>query len=553
MSAAEAPQRDDERASRPTAPSKRGFPWLLALLALAVAPRVAILATGQRWLRSDEALVGIQAKHVITKARPVWFLAGQPYGGGHAMLAYALAPAAAGFGPRAWLVNGAPMALSLVNVALLWLLLRHRVKRPAAGLATALYAVAPAVMYQSFLANGGGFAFLLGLLSLHAFVRVGPEQRRTAAAGFALGLTCGLAIYAMDYAVVYPLTYALLFVLLWRGFFRSRAFPAGIAGGVIGLAPLWVFNLTHDWAHVRHMLRTGASSGPPPLLRFADALGGFLTQDGPALFTTRLDDFGAPIPWGAWLHFAVFLVALAVVASATRKTKAATGGRAIELVALSAVGVYFLIYGFSGFSDPRLKTPRYFIPLYPFVPILVGAALSRAFLNRRAAVRVLAGCVFVALVAQSLAEDRRMTDTAGHEEHRVLTSGRSVAALARWLGERDIRHVFTRYEIQMRLVAMTNERVLASCVVGPGFLLSPLPRYPEYDLGTPAAVADGSKPFAFVFRRDFAFGRLWPDRRAASRRSWERWLRSGQVRWKTRDVGEFIVYYDFSPPDFLRR
>ena len=534
----------------PTASSARRarrVPWLLILLVVAAAPRLAILATSQRWLRSDEALVGIQAKRVLTRGEPVWFLAGQSYGGGHALLSYALAPWCAAFGPRGALVNAGPMVLSLVNVALLWLLLRGRVPWPAAALATTLYALAPAVMYQSFLANGGGFAFLLGMLSLHAFLRVGPDGRRTALLGFALGFTCGLAIYAMDYAAVYPLTYALLFLLFWRGFFASRAFPAGVAGGVLGLAPLLAYNLTHGWAHVRRMLAPappGAAS-PGALSAFHD----YLLREAPVLFTTRLDDYGAaPAGWDAWGHWLVFLAAFLAAAAWRRRGETWTAGlrrRPVETISLVAVVVYLGLYGLSRFSAPLFRTPRYFIPLYPFVSILIGAMLARAFASKATALRLIGAALSVALLGQSLAQDWRMTDATGHEEHHVLTSGRSIRALAEWLEARGIGCVFTRYEIQMRLMAESDERILASCVLGPRRLLSPKPRLPGDDLAV-LREARGGAPFAVVFRRDFAFGRLWPDPRTRSRQGWEGWLRSLGVRWKQADVGEFVVYYDFS-------
>jgi hypothetical protein len=425
------------------------------------------------------------------------------------LLAYTLAPFAAWLGPDGLLVNAAPMALSLVNVALLWSLLRDRARPFAAVGATALYALAPAVMYQSFLANGGGFAFLFGMIGLHAFMRLGPEGRPSLVWGFVLGVSCVLGYYAMDYAALYPAVYLALFAARWRGFFRSKALAACLAGCAAGFAPVLTYNLTHDWAHLGQMLSAGPGRLRPVPVRALDALVDFFVRDGAALFTTSLDDFRPRVPPGAKAHFVAFIAACATVASWRREDKRQ---RAIETVALTAVGVYLLMYACAAFSAPFRRTPRYFIPLYPFAAVLIGCALERVSSLRRRGSAAAAVCLGLCLVAQSLWQDFRMTDSA-HFEHRILTSGPAIGQAGRWLEAHGLRRVLTPYEIQMRLIAATNERVLASCLMGKRFSLSILPRYPEYDVGVAREVVETDVPFACVFRRDFAFCGLYPKKK----------------------------------------
>ena len=128
----------------------RGFAAIAGVLLLAAGLRGAILFAGHRGLRSDEAVVGLMAKHIFTRGETPVFLYGQAYGGGHAMVAYLAAPLFALFGRSAALLAGISVALSLVSIWLVWLIMRRHFGDAAAVLAAALYAFSPPVVYQSF-------------------------------------------------------------------------------------------------------------------------------------------------------------------------------------------------------------------------------------------------------------------------------------------------------------------------------------------------------------------------------------------------------------------
>jgi len=535
----------------------RGLRLFATVMVIALLPRLAILFTGQRWLRSDEALVGLMAKHVVTRGETPWFLYGQSYGGGHAMLAWVLAPFAALFGPTGPLVNGGAMIVSLANVALLWFVLTRPGRwRPfQAAVATVLYALAPAVIYQSFLANGGNVAFLFGLLSLHFFLRVAPENAPTFRNGLLLGLTCGLAYYAMDYALVYALTYALLVIPIWHRVLRSRALAGAAAGGCAGVAPLLLYNVTHDWAHVRQMFLAPSAPIPALAARLPRALVDFFTRDGAALFTTHLDDFPEKVPLGAGIHFGLFLGAVLVLVLDRRGWRK----RPVELICVAAIGVYLCLYALSKYSAEIFRTPRYFLPLYPFAAVLTAAALGRlaqserdgdrppAFRIRGRFPRLLFACFLGFLVFQALIEASKIASASAHREHKILTSGPAIGELGAFLESRDIHRAIAPYEIQARLIAATNEQVLASC-----FYISPLPRYAPYDVDALLEITSGKFAWACVFRRDFAFAKLGPAN--LSRARWERELGADGVSYRTTDIAEFVVYHQFSHvPGVVRR
>ena len=209
---------------------------IATILLLAAAMRGVILFTGQRWLRSDEAVVGLMAKHIFTRGERPIFLYGQSYGGGHAIVAYLAAPMFAAFGRSPILLTGISASLSVVNIWLVWLILKRLFGGATASLGAALYAFSPPVVYQSFLINGGTETFLLALMALHFFLRSYMGRGPRPLAEFLAGAFGGLAYWGMDYALLYPA----VFVALWlisSAHRRWGLFARFTVGFLVGCSP----------------------------------------------------------------------------------------------------------------------------------------------------------------------------------------------------------------------------------------------------------------------------------------------------------------------------
>src|SRR5579863_3005770 len=89
--------------------------WLCLLLALVVRTYLVVHTGGV--IDGDEAVVGIQAQHILQGVFPVYF-AGQPYMG--SLEAYAMALIFAVVGSSVWALRAEPILLSLVVVWLVW-------------------------------------------------------------------------------------------------------------------------------------------------------------------------------------------------------------------------------------------------------------------------------------------------------------------------------------------------------------------------------------------------------------------------------------------------
>jgi len=535
-----------------------GFAAIAGVLLLAAGLRGAILFAGHRGLRSDEAVVGLMAKHIFTRGETPVFLYGQAYGGGHAMAAYLAAPLFAAFGRSAVLLDGTSMALSLVSVWLVWLIVRRHVGDAAAILAAALYAFSPPVVYQSYLVNGGTEAFFLALLALYFFLRSYAREEPDPRGQFLAGLFAGLAYWAMDYTLLYPVVFALLW--LARGpFGHSQGRPeedrmggperwralARLAGGfLVGCLPLVVYNAAHHFEHFRQMYAPAAGASAGFLEHFFGAVWGVFSGDLAAFFGGDIDDVHPAGP-AAWVHAAVAMLAVATLLYRHRAAIALfLKSRRVPVTLLPAVFVivYLGMYGVAKFSLPELRTPRYLLPLCPFVSMAIAIVVAGWTSARRWA--GLAAIAF--LVAAGAAASLQIAMRPWHEEHRVRTSGIEIEKLAAAVEERGIRVAFAPYEIQWRLMFATDERVLVSSLgISPGPALGQTSRYPPYDDAVLKMVGEGKK-FAFIFRQDFGFAEWAAQGRTGgiTRDIWRDACRRAGISPAGIPVGEeFVIFY----------
>jgi len=90
---------------------------LLFCLLIALVVRTFLVVHTQGFVDGDEALVGIQAEHILRGELPIYFY-NQPYMG--SLEAYIMAGIFAIAGPSVWALRAEPILLSLVVVWLTW-------------------------------------------------------------------------------------------------------------------------------------------------------------------------------------------------------------------------------------------------------------------------------------------------------------------------------------------------------------------------------------------------------------------------------------------------
>jgi Dolichyl-phosphate-mannose-protein mannosyltransferase len=202
-----------------------------------------ILPTGT--LDSDEAVVGLMARHIVHQHQFTTFYWGQNYGG--SITAVVMAAGFAVFGSSTTTLKAVPVGMSAVSAVLVWRLGRRTIGEPGATIAALAFWVWP-TNYVWLSTKERGFywaCMILGLAFLLAVLRLveRPERWRD---WIALGLLGGLGWWTSPQILYFAVP-----GLVWLAFRLRRevwrlavAFPFA----VIGSLPWLVWNARHHWA-----------------------------------------------------------------------------------------------------------------------------------------------------------------------------------------------------------------------------------------------------------------------------------------------------------------
>ena len=270
--------------------------WLCLLLAFIL--RMWLIIRTHGVIDGDEALVGIQAEHILRGELPIYFY-GQPYMG--SLEAYLVALIFTIFGPSAWALRTEPALLSLALVWLTWKLaaaladyaqLPPYPRRLFMTIAALLAAIPPLYDAVVELRTWGGLIesfvlMLLLLLSVFQLTRrwhAGASVRELTWRWAGIGLILGLGFW------VYPLVvFAVLAAFSWIACDRIVAFVqlrrdlvavprrsftvllrtakvllpavAAIPPSLVGFAPALIWGASHRWENVAFIVQLGKEDG----------------------------------------------------------------------------------------------------------------------------------------------------------------------------------------------------------------------------------------------------------------------------------------------------
>ncbi len=267
---------------------------LWACLLVAAAVRVWLVIHTHGVIDGDEALVGIQAEHILRGELPVYF-SGQPYLG--SLETYCIALLFAIFGASVWVLRAEPILMSLILVWLTWRLasvlaevaqLPSYARRYFVTTAALLAAVPPLYDGIAEMRTWGGLIetlilmllLLLSALQLTRRWRAGASKRELALRWAGIGFIAGLGFW------IYPLIIsAVLAAAAWivcgiivevvrlrrqnAAMLRQAitTMPAGllpavtaIPASLLGFAPALYWGATHHWQNVTYILGLGGGT-----------------------------------------------------------------------------------------------------------------------------------------------------------------------------------------------------------------------------------------------------------------------------------------------------
>jgi hypothetical protein len=422
----------------------------LALVAAILIPRVLLIWRFRSSLiESDEAVIGLMARHILAGEWSVFYWGQQYLGSVEAVLSAI----------PLWLFGTSPLILKLVPLSLFlgFVYVHHRLAREIlprgpAFWATAMVGCSPAfLMIWSMKSRGYMPAFLLGTAALWVAVRILRDPDRRSLYGW-LGLLLGLSWWSQFLAAVYIFPIAVMLLLLHERRVIRR-FPLLLSGFLIGSLPFWVYNLTHHWSSL-------ALPGVAPSSWIKD-LATFFGVGLPILVGAR-PNWGHQdlFPFASILLVGIPILSAGVVTrrvwSKHRANPGPSSGRsaARELVLLFALS-FPLVLSSSGFAW-FMDEPRYLIPLYSVLFILIVDAtriLGRSW-RRSVPFAAMLWIVF------NLVTTFRITP----EEFIAYTNTEDMRPLETFLEKEGVTRAFASYWVAYRLAFETGERIIATPV-----------------------------------------------------------------------------------------
>ncbi len=451
---------------------------LLSVVLLAAVLRFWHLSDVGWTVDSDEAIVGLMAKHITEGADWPIFYYGQAYMGSlEAILAAGVFSLT---GISSFALKAVPLFFSLVHVALVYVLALKFCSRAGAFIAALCTAAAPSALIMWSAKARGGFLELvvIGTLTLIVSVDILREKRPAASRFFLLGLLFGLGWWVNNQIIFYGVPAVVVFaVVCWRrsgllGMLRSGAL--GSLGFVIGGAPFWWANLMQTPRFQSFWLFQPSGGGD-----FGKHLYGFFEQAFPIIIGARRfwadNELFSGSSVAAYILYALLglFFALAwrddVQKDSDRLGRSASWG----LLALFLVMVP-LIFAASRFGWLS-QAPRYLLPMYSALFVLVGATYD-ALRNRvgTPAAWVLPGLVLALNLSSNYAYGGAVPGQP------FVYKGQRVAKdqseLYTWLLDRNYSHIMTDYWIGYRTAFETQEQITFSRFRGPKVV-----RIPDYE------------------------------------------------------------------------
>ncbi len=415
------------------------------LVAAGVLLRAWILASPLGAMDSDEAVVGLMARHILEGEFPVFYW-GQSYGG--AAESYLAAGVFALVGSSTVALRVVPLLLYAGGTVLMWRIGRRIVGEPRAAIGAAIFWIAPAYFVWHGAKTHGfyGAVLVLGLAIMLIVLRLreNPDSKKDLVG---LGLMLGLGWWNSAQIVLVAAP-----ALIWLAVRVPRSLRhAGLVvpAALIGAAPWLIWNLSNEWASLHIEL-------PRPDNSYLSHLPVFFLYALPAALNLRVPGSHE------WLLGVLPSALLYVAALCGFAVLVVRRPHRLEVLLATAVAFPFL---FSLSPWGWYQEPRYLLLLAPIIVLLLVRLLTSRPLQIGGS--CLALVLTVAILAAMSPEGRSQPSDPG-----VQVSA-DLSPLIAALHQEDIDAVYANYWIAYRLTFESEETIIAT---SPGHV-----RYQPYD------------------------------------------------------------------------
>jgi 4-amino-4-deoxy-L-arabinose transferase-like glycosyltransferase len=351
--------------------SKNSIFFFLILIA-ALIVRVLPLIVGGIVIDSDEAIVGLMAKHILERGELPIFYYGQHYMG--SLEAIIAAGFFLIFGINNFALKAVPLLFSLFNLPLVYLITKEIAGLKAARWALVLAAFPPLGLVEwSTMARGGFMEIVfIGTLAIHLTILWLKEKQlpKQLTKTLLVGLVLGIGWWVNNQIVfsVAPIALVFLVSLISRGQLSILFchLILGIISFIAGSLPFWIYNLENSFASFGLFTLTD---------NLAKNIGGFLDSALPILLGARRFWHNEDIFFEArYLAYAFYSVVLLFYLIYLYRNSLDL--KRFLTILLPSLTIFFslLIFVLSSFGA-LVTAPRYLLPLYPHLFVIAAVAL----------------------------------------------------------------------------------------------------------------------------------------------------------------------------------
>jgi hypothetical protein len=449
------------------------------LLAVAVV-RFAILFLSQTHVVSDEAIVGLMAKHILEGRFLPFYLYGQSYNGSGAWEAYLAVIPFAIYGISVVALKSCTVVLSLVCLTLFYLMAGRLYRYGLATRASLVLALWPALFKWHFQARGYAFYFVSIPLLVLLFVALESRDTPSRQGTFFFGLACGISLWCLE--LIFPLLAILWLLLLFRRRLSPPNFFIGVLGFLLGYAPAVWWNCMHSFANWHYLFFE-----KPAAAGLVSRLGLPAWRD---IFVYEMPKFFGPdttlwyypeTPWTGYVMFAAATAAVILAAVSALRWKVlrnalssgfTSSDPSKDLLMFILIAACFIPYAIA-----PMRVPGYFLSASFFFAILIARFVARSLEQPKIGQRLAGAAVLAAIVVcgidtivrtamhnqiETLTLQRRSRDYRLDDFRMMRVSGTDIDAVKQDLGRHQIRSIWTTVSFVYPLIFESGETLAVS-------------------------------------------------------------------------------------------
>jgi len=437
---------------------------LILLMVIGAALRLDFMRAVGFTIDSDEAIVGLMAKHILEGEPVPTFYYGQHYMG--SLEAIMASASFALFGTTGFALQLVPLVWSLALIVVMFFLGKELGGRTVGRIAALLTAIPPvALVVWSTKARGGFIEILvLGALAMYGATRWFKSSARVTTYPILIGLVLGIGWWVNNQILYFMLPIALFsaFYLLQEWIAArcslleaARVVGVGSAAFLVGGSCYWLYNVEHDFPSLGMFGRSN-------LEEIGEHLQGLWSTAVPILLGAKhFWEADEIFPGATSLYYGVYGALLVVVAFVRRREILQLFRGQLDRREPVEMLLLFLLAAFSIFVVSTFgwlyRAPRYLLPSYVGVFIVAGYACA-VLLRRWRAFGIVALVALITLnICSSYAGGRAVPgEPVVFDGDRVSRDHTEVIAALERLG---ITKIKTNYWIGYRLAFETKERV----------------------------------------------------------------------------------------------